>query len=120
MEKYIDNKYCYRTYITSVYDGDTVTCNIDLGFGIIINKQKIRLFGINAPELRGEEREEGIIIRDKLRNLILEKWVNLYTIKDSKGKDSKGKYGRWLGIIVDNNININELLLKDDLVKEYI
>ena len=114
MDKYIDNNYCYRTYITSVYDGDTVTCNIDLGFGIIINKQKIRLFGINAPELRGEEREEGIIIRDKLRNLILDKWVNLYTIRDSKGK-----YGRWLGIIVDNNININELLLEDDLVKAY-
>lgn len=115
MDKYIDTKYCYRTYITSIYDGDTVTCNIDLGFGIIINKQKIRLFGIDAPELRGEEREDGIIIRDKLRGLILDKWVNLYTIKDSKGK-----YGRWLGIIVDeNNININELLLQDKLVKEY-
>ena len=32
---YIDNKYSYRAYITDVYDGDTVTCNIDFGFGII-------------------------------------------------------------------------------------
>lgn len=114
MDEYMDNKYSYRAYITDVYDGDTVTCNIDLGFGIIINKQKIRIFGINAPELRGEAREEGIIIRDKLRQLILDKWVTLYTIKDSKGK-----YGRWLGIIVDGKININELLLEDELVKEY-
>ena len=115
MDKYIDNKYCYRAYITSVYDGDTVTCNIDLGFGIIINKQKIRIFGIDAPEMRGEDRDDGIIIRDKLRELILDKWIQLYTIKDKKGK-----YGRWLGIIVDNGININELLLEDELVTKYI
>lgn len=115
MDKYIDNKYCYRAYITNVYDGDTITCNIDLGFGLNLNKQKIRMFGINAPELRGDEHNDGIIIRDKLRQLIMDKWVTLYTIKDRKGK-----YGRWLGIIVNDNTNINNILLQEELVKEYI
>ena len=114
MEEYIDNKYCYRAYISSVYDGDTVTCNIDLGFGMLMNKQKIRLYGINAPEIRGDEYEYGIIIRNKLRKLILDKWITLYTIKDRKGK-----YGRWLGIIYLNDQNINKLLLEDETVNEY-
>ena len=62
----------------------------------------------------GDEYEDGIIIRDKLRNLILEKWITLYTIKDKKGK-----YGRWLGIIYLNDQNINKLLLEQEKVKEY-
>ena len=115
LEEIIEPLYSYNAYVIGIYDGDTITCDIDVGFDIIIKKQKIRLYGIDTPELRGDERDMGLIIRDKLREKILHKWVLLCTIKDTKGK-----YGRWLGIIKYDNININQWLLDDPNVKEYL
>ena len=65
--------FIYAAHVDKVYDGDTITCSIDLGFGIKMNKQKIRLFGINTPEVRGSEREQGLVSRDRLRERILDK-----------------------------------------------
>lgn len=96
----------YKAKITSVYDGDTVTAIIDLGFEIS-KKTKIRLYGINAPEVRGKQRPEGLKSRDYLRSLILNKNVILQTLKDKKGK-----YGRYIAIIHLNDKNINELLVE--------
>ena len=98
--------YRYNATIIDVYDGDTVTCNISLGFGVLMHKQKIRLYGINTPELRGSDKENGIKARDFLRSQILNKEIILQTIKDKKGK-----YGRWLGIIHHDDVNINDLLV---------
>lgn len=109
---YINKKYCYNAFVTKCYDGDTITCDIDVGFGITLKKQKIRLFGINTPEVRGEDKENGYIARDFLRNKILEKNILLFTIKDKKGK-----YGRMLGIVYHNDVNMNELLVKNDLAE---
>ena len=109
----MNNLYFYKAIVTSIYDGDTITCNIDCGFGIILRKQKIRLFGIDTPELRGDDKEEGIKVRDILRNKILDKEILLQTIKDKKGK-----YGRWLGIIHFENQNINEWLLNNNYAKK--
>ena len=107
--------YKYNATVVKVYDGDTITCDIDVGFGIVLRKQKIRLYGLNTPEVRGEERELGIISRDKLREKILDKNIILETIKDKKGK-----YGRWLGIIHLNNENVNEWLIQNNLGKKII
>ena len=119
-EKYINQRFCYPIEVTKVYDGDTITCNIDLGFKIKLYKQKIRLFGINTPEVRGSEREEGLKSKQKLKDLIENKTVKLYSIKDKKGK-----YGRWLGIIYiddlensENSINCNRALLEGGYAKE--
>jgi micrococcal nuclease len=99
--------YEYKAIITSVYDGDTITADIDLGFGIWAKNQKIRMYKINAPEIRGASREQGLISRDYLRSLILGKEVILKTYKDSKEK-----YGRWLGWLVSlNGINVNDNML---------
>ena len=43
--------YTYRAKITKVHDGDTLTVDIDLGFGVMLTSQQVRLKGINAPEL---------------------------------------------------------------------
>lgn len=98
--------YFYKAKIISVYDGDTVTAVMDLGFNIT-NKIKIRLHGINAPEIRGKQRPEGLKSRDYLRSLILDKDVIIQTLKDKKGK-----YGRYIGIIHLEDKNINELLVE--------
>ena len=83
--------YEYRALVVSVYDADTLRADIDLGFGVWLKNQSVRWLKIDAWEIRGEERDDGIIARDRVRELILEKTVILKTYKDDKGK-----YGRWL------------------------
>lgn len=106
--------YEYRAYVSRVYDGDTITVDIDLGFGIVIKSQKIRLVRINAPEIRGDERQTGLVSRDALRDKIGNKWV---TIKTSK--DKKGKYGRWLGEVWIENVCVNDWLISEGLAEVY-
>jgi len=86
--------YHYRAHITSVYDGDTCTATIDLGFNLKQGKIKLRLHGIDAPEIRGETKEKGRESRDYLRKLVLDKPVEIQTFKDKKGK-----YGRYIAQI---------------------
>ena len=109
-----DSLYTYRATVTSVYDGDTITVSIDCGFGIVLKDQKIRLLGINAPEVRGEQRESGLVTRDRLREKIDGKQVLLKT-----KKDKKGKYGRWLGTIWLGDEDVNQWLLTEGLAKVY-
>lgn len=99
--------YNYLAIITKVHDGDTVTADVDLGFGLWLRGQKIRLSGINAPELR---LPEGAISRDFLTDLVIGKIVTLDTIKDKKEK-----YGRWLGVIWVGKVNVNELMVAKNL-----
>ena len=106
--------YEYRAYVRKVYDGDTVTVDIDLGFDVVLKDQKIRLTKINAPEVRGEQRPEGLKSRDALRDKIGNKWIRIKT-----QKDKKGKYGRWLGELWLDDECINDWLLKEGYAKEY-
>ena len=106
--------YEYKATVTKVYDGDTITVDFQLGFGIILKSQKIRLLGINTPEVRGESKPEGLISRDALRARILGKVI---TIKTSK--DKKGKFGRWLGEVFIEEENINQWLITEGHAKPY-
>jgi micrococcal nuclease len=100
--------YIYKAVITSVWDGDTCTADIDLGFGVILRKQKLRLLGVDAPELRGDTLEEARASRDWLREQVLDKEVIIETFKDRKGK-----YGRWLAEIHLGDININNQMITE-------
>jgi len=106
--------YEYSAKVTKVYDGDTITVDFDLGFGIVLRKQKIRLLGINTPEVRGKSREQGLISRDRLRERIMGENVIIKTTKDRKGK-----YGRWLGEVFIKDENINQWLLNEGLAEKY-
>ena len=75
-------------------------------------QKKIRLFGINTPEIRGESREKGLESKKKLIDLIKDKDIKLYSIRDKKGK-----YGRWLGILYVDNKNINKILVDEGYAK---
>lgn len=90
--------YTYRATVTEVYDGDTITADVDLGFQIVMRGEKFRLYGVDAPEMRGPEREAGTVTRDWLRARILEREVTLKSIRDRKGK-----YGRWLALVCDDD-----------------
>ena len=95
--------YEYRATIRRVYDGDTVFADIDLGFGVWLRDQSLRLLDVYAPEVRGIERPEGLLVRDQLRQrLPVDVEVRITTTKDRKGK-----YGRWLVVIYDSLGDVN-------------
>jgi len=106
--------YEYRAYVRRVYDGDTITVDIDLGFGMMVCNQKVRLLNIDTPEIRGPERPEGLKSRDALRKRIANKWIKIKT-----KKDKKGKYGRWLAEVWIDDTCINDWLISEGLAKEY-
>ena len=107
--------YTYRARLSEtsrshpIYDADTVRLVADLGFGLLSELGPCRLYGIDAPEMRGNERTAGIIARDFLRDVIVPGvWFTIRTFKDDKGK-----YGRYLcEIILDDGTNVNELLIE--------
>ena len=107
------NLYHYRAVVQSVYDGDTCTVELDLGLSTWVRGENLRLSRINAPEVRGEEREAGLRSRDFLRGLLEGKPIMVQTIKDRKEK-----YGRYLAEIwlLDENgewINVNDLMVQE-------
>jgi micrococcal nuclease len=109
--------YHYKAIVTAVYDGDTCTVDIDLGLSTWIRGEKLRLYGINAPELTGKERPEGLKSRDFLKSKIDGKEITIETIKDKREK-----YGRYLAEIWIKDkkgslININDLLVSEGFAK---
>ena len=106
--------YTYKARCVSVYDGDSITLDIDLGFNHWMLNQKIRLLGIDTPEIRGPERPEGLVSAERLRGLIEGKDVLVVS-----HRDRTGKYGRGLATIYLGNTNINQLLLEEGWAKIY-
>ena len=107
--------YEYNAKVIRIYDADTITVETDLGFKISFT-ETIRLARINAPEIRGDERPEGLISKQRVVDLILDKWVIIKT-----NKDSKGKYGRYIAdVYIENgSICLNDLLVVEGLAVYY-
>jgi micrococcal nuclease len=122
--------YDYMAELVKVVDGDTIDCDIDLGFGVWLKNQRVQLYGINAPETRTKdllEKEAGLLAKARLTALLPDRFL-LTSVKDKKGK-----FGRILGIInipqtkvLDKNgkkikrifIDVNRLLVKEGHAKE--
>lgn len=87
------NLYHYKAEVISVYDGDTITVMIDQGMKHFA-RVKVRMLGINTPELRTkdlDEKERGYAAKEYLKSRIEGKTIIINTVK-------KGKFGRWLGV----------------------
>ena len=110
--------YEYNCTVTRVVDGDTIDVVLDLGFSVL-HKCRVRLYGIDTPESRTRDKDEKA--RGKLAAKYLEDSINTGTeiILRSKLKDSKGKYGRVLGEIIIDNININQSMIEKYLAVRY-
>jgi len=110
--------YEYGCKVTRVVDGDTVDVILDLGFSIL-HKCRVRLYGIDTPESRTRNKDEKI--RGKLAAKFLKQAIDngKKIILRSKLKDSKGKYGRVLGEIVVDDININVSMIENYLAVAY-
>lgn len=91
--------YEYRATVVKVVDGDTVDVDIDLGFGIVMKDERVRIMGIDTPESRTRDKVEdlfGEAAKARVKELLSDRVV-LKTEVNKNGEDMKGKFGRILG-----------------------
>ena len=89
----------YDVVVIKVVDGDTVDVDIDLGFGVCLKDERVRIMGIDTPESRTSDRVEdlfGEAAKARLKEL-MKHGGKLITTEDKSGEDMKGKFGRILG-----------------------
>ena len=114
-----ENKlYHYSAEVTRVVDGDTVDAFVDLGFDMH-SKQRVRLYGINTPEIRTRDKVEkkaGLAAMARLQEMLRES-KNKCVIKTRL--DRKGKYGRVLGVLYVDECDLNTKLVKEGHAKRY-
>tara|TARA_Y100000114_G_scaffold57463_1_gene52591 strand:- start:4064 stop:4483 length:420 start_codon:yes stop_codon:yes gene_type:complete len=109
--------YEYKCKLVKVVDGDTIDIDIDLGFGVWLQKQRIRLYGIDTPESRTSDATEKIY--GMAAKEFLTKWTNSGGLTIKTHKDAKGKFGRILGEIWCFNTNVNEKLVEENHAVRY-
>ncbi len=108
----------YKARIRKFIDGDTVDVDIDLGFDIILHNQRIRLYGIDTPESRTRDKEEKFY--GKLAASFLKKQCKKGTcIALRTYLDKRGKFGRILGEIIVDGVNVNQLMVEEHMAVEY-
>ena len=110
--------YEYKCEVTRVVDGDTIDVIADLGFSIL-HKCRVRLFGIDTPESRTRDLDEKV--RGKLASKFLSDAIQHGedVILRSELKDSKGKYGRVLGTIIVDGVDVNQQMVDKHLAVKY-
>jgi len=114
--------YEYKCKIKKVVDGDTVDIDIDLGFGVWLLDQRVRLYGIDTPESRTRDKVEkiyGLLAKEFLKTMLGKEG----TLKTHK--DAKGKFGRILGEFIvfdpekDSWRSVNQIMIDKHLAVEY-
>lgn len=110
--------YTYNAKILDWIDGDTCDLEIDLGFRILV-KVRVRLYGINSPEIKGETREEGL----RAKAFVEDNCKPGSAVVVKTYKDKQEKFGRYLAEIWFNynglNTCLNELLIQKGLAQKY-
>ena len=106
----------YKAKLRRIIDGDTLVCDVDLGFKVYIT-QKVRLFGINTPESRTrnlEEKKRGLAAKERLSEIIVDDFF--------LESHEMGKYGRCLGVLfADSSFekSVNQQLIDEGHAVEY-
>ena len=113
--------YEYKAHVVKVVDGDTVDVDIDLGFGIVMKDERVRIMGIDTPESRRSDKVEKLFGKAASARVkeLLDDDIILKTQIARNGEDMKGKYGRILGdFIVERFEDGRQEMLTDILVEE--
>jgi micrococcal nuclease len=117
--------YEYRCVIDRVVDGDTVDVHIDLGFGVWLRDQRVRLSGIDAPEIRTRdlsEKAQGMISTQYVESRLPPGSTQTLISQEYNGK---GKYGRILGTfrLYDHSndcwSDLSTIMLQEGLAEPY-
>lgn len=118
-----DRLWHYRAKVVRVIDGDTVVVLIDKGFGDY-RMEKLRLAGVNTPELRPRAGNEGERAAEKVAakkaKARVEELLNDQEVVIRSAKT--GKFGRWIAHIYlpsSRTRTINQLLLDEGLATIY-
>ena len=113
----------YKAKVTNVVDGDTIDCEIDLGFDLKLNS-RIRFLNYDAPESTHRakgymERLLGLEATDYLKRLIYEKEIILKTSSEHNVRDNFGRILADPYIIIDDQlISITDLMTKEGYIKK--
>ena len=114
--------YEYRAKLIKVVDGDTVDVDIDLGFGVWLKDERVRIMGIDTPESRTSDKVEkvfGLASKNRLKEL-LGKECTLKTFASKNGEDMKGKFGRILGdFIAEDGRLVTDILIEEGHAVKY-
>ena len=105
----------YDVTVIKVVDGDTVDVDIDLGFGVCLKDERVRIMGIDTPESRTSDRVEdlfGEAAKARLKEL-MKHGGKLITTEDKSGEDMKGKFGRILGDFKVDGKKVTEILIEE-------
>ena len=109
----------YKCTILRVVDGDTVDVDIDLGFGVWLRKERVRLHGIDTPESRTrdlEEKKYGLAAKQFVKDILLVGSKQRLITE----KDKTGKFGRILGkFLVYDNKEDREMHLGEIMIREH-
>jgi len=112
----------YRCKVVRVIDGDTVVVDIDLGFGIEMRNQTIRLRGVDTPEVRTRddiEKMYGNIAKDYVEHMLLsQEETDGYVVL--KSYSFSGKYGRTLGDFIVGGSSLASMIIEEHVGVEYI
>ena len=115
--------YEYRARVIKVVDGDTVDVDIDLGFGVWLKDERVRIMGIDTPESRTRDKVEkkfGLAAKARLKELLGTTPI-LKTQVGKGGEDMKGKFGRILGdFLTEDGKKCGELLVKEGHAVKYM
>jgi len=105
--------FTYSASLDRVVDGDTIDLCVDLGFGVSMD-MRIRLLGIDTPEVRTrdlEEKKRGF----EAKNFVIktfEQHDNKCVIETVK--DKQGKFGRYLATVYFGDTSLNSLLIENN------
>ena len=119
--------YEYRAKLIKVVDGDTVDVDIDLGFGVWLKDERVRIMGIDTPESRTRDKVEkvfGLAAKERLKELLGPNPI-LKTFAAKDGEDMKGKFGRILGDFYvyygkeDRECRVTEIMIKEGHAVKY-
>ena len=98
-QQHVQDPFLYKCIIQRIVDGDTIDVDIDLGFGIWLRKERVRIAGIDTPEKRTRDKVEkvfGLAATAKAHELVPEGSECIIRTR----RDKAGKYGRTMGDFV--------------------
>jgi len=96
--------YIYKAGLIRVVSGDTIRCNIDLGFSVILQNIKVKLLNINSPSgIEGE----------KAKNYLIDIMPKRFSVK------TRIMEGTIIAEVMVGGENINDKLLKSQLVNKF-
>jgi micrococcal nuclease len=110
--------FAYRFSVDRVIDGDTIEGDIDLGFSVHLDDQRLRLLRVNTPERKGPTRAAG----DRAK-AFTERWLATHSDivirsrKRDKQHAERDSFGRYLVEVFGDDEGGRQECLNDALLQ---